>query len=100
MWLDICLISYSYSSVWKYSTREHVERLIQYEAKLSAVFASRHPPPSTVLFVHTSIDSALSVLLYFLVVLLGVIFLSTRIASVFGDHTISKLSYNLFVVIE
>ena len=49
---------------------------------------------------HTSISGALSVLLYFLVVLLGAIFLSTQIASVFGDQTISKLSYNLFVVVD
>ena len=58
------------------------ERLIQHEAKPSAVFALRHPP-STVFFVHTSKGSAaLSVILRFLVVLLGAIFLST------SDHTI------------
>ena len=36
-----------------------VERLIQHEVKLSAVFASRYPP-SAVFFIHTSIGGALS----------------------------------------
>ena len=34
----------------------------------------------------------LSVILYFLVVLLGVIFLSTQTTSIFGDQSIIKLS--------
>ena len=38
--------------------------------KPSAVFASRHPP-SVVFFIHTNIGSALSAILYFLVVRLG-----------------------------
>ena len=40
-----------------------VERLIQHEAKPSAVFASRYSP-SAVLFIHTSIGSALIVIPY------------------------------------
>ena len=48
--------------------RRHVERLIQHEVKLSALFASRHPP-SAVFFIHTSIGSAL--LLYRGIVLPG-----------------------------
>ena len=44
-------------------------------------------PPSTVFFIHTSIRSALSVLLYFLVVLLGAIF--------FGDQNISKTTFHI-----
>ena len=51
-------------------------------------------------FVHTSIDSALSVILYFLVVWLGAIFSSHQIAVIFGDENISKCSYNLFLVVE
>ena len=41
-----------------------VERLIQHEAKPSAVFASRHPS-STIFFIHKQ-GGALSVILYFL----------------------------------
>ena len=47
-----------------------VERLIQHEAKPSAVFSSRHSP-SAAFFIHTSIRSALSVILYFMFVLLS-----------------------------
>ena len=53
-----------------------------------------------VFFVHTSIDSALSVVLYFLVVRLGMISSSTRIAAIFGDQDISKCLYSLFPVME
>ena len=73
----------------KYNTRGHVERLIQHEAKPSAVFASRHPP-SAVFFIHTSIGSALTVILYFLVVWLGAIFSSTQTTAIFSDQDISK----------
>ena len=83
----------------KYSTRECVEKLIQHETKPSAVFASRHPL-SAVFFVHTSIGSTLSVILYFLVVWLGAIFSSTQTAAIFGDQDISKCLYNLFLVVE
>jgi len=48
----------------KYSTRGRVERLIKHKAKPSAVYASRYP----VFFVHTC-SSALSDILYFLVIL-------------------------------
>ena len=75
-----------------------VKRLIQHEAKLSAVFASRHPL-STVFSVHTC-SGALSVILYFLVVWLGAIFSSTQTTAIFGDQDISKCSYNLFLVVE
>ena len=47
----------------KYSTRVCVERLIQHEAKPSAVFASRYSP-SAVFFICTSIGSALTVIFY------------------------------------
>ena len=70
----------------KYSTRR---------SRVLYIFALRYPL-SAVFFVHTSIGTALSVLLYFLVILFGVIFF----VSTFGDRTISKLSYNLFVVVE
>ena len=83
----------------KYGTRGHVERLIQHEAKLSAVFASRHPPPSAVFFIHTRGD-ALTVILYFLVVWLGAIFSSIQTAAIFGDQDISKCLTNLFLVLE
>ena len=83
----------------KYSMRVCVERLIQHEAKPSAVFASRHPP-SAIFFVHTSIGGALSVILYFLVVWLGAIFSSTQTAAIFSDQDISKCLYNLFLVVE
>ena len=71
-----------------YNTRGCFKKLIQHEAKPSAVFALRHPPS----VVYTSIGGALSVTLYSLVILL---FLSTQITSIFGDQTISKLSYKL-----
>ena len=73
-----------------------VEKLIQHEAK----DLPRDIPPSAVLFVHTNIGSALSVILYFLVVWLGVIFFSTQTATIFGDQDISKCLYNLFLVVE
>ena len=88
----------------KYSTRGRVKMLIQHEAKLSAVLASRPPPPppppSAVFFVHTSIGSALSVTLYFLVIWLGAMFSSTQTATIFGDQDISKCLYNPFLVVE
>ena len=68
----------------KYSMRGHVERLIQHEAKPSAVFALGHPP-SAVFFVHTNIGSALSVILYFLVIWLEAIFSSTQTAAIFSS---------------
>ena len=75
--------------------------LIQHKAKLSAVLASRPPLPlSAVFFVHTSIGSALSVTLYFLVIWLGVMFSSTQTATIFGDQDISKCLYNLSLVVE
>ena len=53
-----------------------VKRLIQHEAKSSAIFALRHPL-NAVFFVHINIGGALSILLYVLVILLGAVFLST-----------------------
>ena len=47
--------------------------------------------PSAVFFVHTSIGSALSVILYFLVVWLGVIFSGTQTAAIFSDQDITGL---------
>ena len=83
----------------KYNTRVCVERLIQHSALPRAVFASRHPP-SVVYFVHTSIGSALSVILYFLVSWLRTIFCSTQTAAIFGDQDVSKCLYNLFLVVQ
>ena len=40
---------------------ERVERQIQHKAKPSAVFVSRHPS-SAVLFIHTSLGGALTVI--------------------------------------
>ena len=57
--------------------------LIQHEVKPSAVFSLRHPP-SAVFFIHTSLGSALTVILYFLVIWLGAIFSSTQTAATFG----------------
>ena len=59
----------------------------------------RHPP-SAVFFIHTSIGSALSVILYFLVIWLGEIFSSTQTAVIFGDQDISKCLTNLFLIVE
>jgi len=73
----------------KYSMRGCVERLIQHEAKPSAVFASRHSP-SAVFFIHTSIDGALIVIMYFLVVWLGATFLSGQIAAIFAHQDVSE----------
>ena len=85
--------------VWKIQHEGCVKRLIQHEAKPSAVFALRHPP-SAVFFIHTSIGSALSVILYFLVIWLRAIFSSTQTAAIFGDQDISKCLNSLFLVIE
>ena len=79
--------------------RGRAEKLIQHEVKPSAVFALRHLP-SAVFFIHTSIGSALSVILHFLVVWLGVIFSSTQTTVIFGDQDISKCLTNLFLVLE
>ena len=64
------------------------------------LYLPRHPPTSAVFFVHTSIGSALSVILYFLVVWLRVIFYSTQTAAIFGDQDISKCLYNLLLFVE
>ena len=75
-----------------YSTRGLVERLIQHEAKPSAVFAPPSAvlaPPSVVFFLHTSLGGALTAMLYFLVIWLGVTFSSTQTAEIFGDQDIS-----------
>ena len=50
----------------KYSTRVCVKRLIQYKAKPSAVFASRHPPEYCIFRTHKQ-GGAFSVILYFMV---------------------------------
>ena len=73
----------------KYSTRGCVERLIQHEVKLSAVFALKHPL-SAVLFIHTSIGGALTVILYFLVIWLGATFLSGQIAAISAHQDVSE----------
>ena len=83
----------------KYSMKRRVKKLIQHEAKPSAIFSSRHPP-SALLHVHKSIGGALSVILYFLVVWLGVIFSSTQTVVIFGYQDISKCLTNLFLVVE
>ena len=57
-------------------------------------------PPSAVFFIHTSIGSALSVILYFLVIWLRAIFSCTQTAAIFGDQDISKCLNSLFLVIE
>ena len=76
-----------------------VERLIQHEAKPSAVFASRHPPSTVFCCTHKQ-GGALSVILYFLVVWLGAIFSSIQTAAIFSDKDISKYLTNLFLVVE
>ena len=85
----------------KYSTRGRVETREANTArgKPSAVFALRHPP-SAAFFIHSSIGSALTVILYFLVVWLGAIFSSTQTAVIFGDQDISKCLTNLFLAVE
>ena len=45
---------------------------------------------SVVLFIHTSMGSALIVILYLLVVLLGATFSSTRIAAIFAYQDVSE----------
>ena len=100
-----------------YSTRGLVERLIQHEAKPSAVFAppsavfappsavlappsAVFAPPSVVFFLHTSLGGALTAMLYFLVIWLGVTFSSTQTAEIFGDQDISKCLTTLFLAVE
>ena len=68
-----------------------VERL--HETKLSAVFASRHPM-SAVFFIHTSIGSALTVILHLLVVWLGATFLSSQIAAISAHQDVSECLYD------
>ena len=75
-----------------------VERLIQHEAKPSAVFASRHP--RVLYFSYTQARRCLSVILYFLVVWLGAIFSSSQTAAIFDDKNINKCLTNLFLVVE
>jgi len=58
---------------------EYVERLIQHDVKLSVIFTSRHTL-SAVFFVHTSKGSALSRILYFLVIWIITIFSSSQTA--------------------
>ena len=72
---------------------------MQCEAKPSALSALRHPL-SAVFFVRTSIGHALSVILYFLVFLLGAFISHARTTPIFGDQTISKCACNLLLVIE
>ena len=79
----------------KYSTRE--PNTVRGKAECCICFKT---PPSAVFFIHTSIGSALSVILYFLVIWLGAIYFSTQTAAIFGDQDISKCLYNLFLVIE
>ena len=57
-------------------------------------------PPECCSFCTHKQGGALSVILYFLVVWLGVIFSSTQTAASFGDQDISKCSYNLFLVVQ
>ena len=57
-------------------------------------------PPEYCIFRTHKQGGALTVILYFLVVWLGVIFSSTQTAAIFGDQDISKCSYNLFLVVE
>ena len=47
-------------------------------------------PTSAVFFIHTSIGSALSVILYFMVIWLGTTFLSTQIAAIFACQDVSE----------
>ena len=80
-----------------------VEKLIQHEAKLSAVFASRHPPtPSRVLyFSYTQARQCFKC--YILLpgrVWLGAILSSTQTTAIFGDKNISKCLTNPFLVVE
>ena len=53
---------------------------------------------SAVFFMHTSIGSALSDILYFLVVWFSEVFYSARTAENFSEHDISKCLNNLFLV--
>jgi len=55
---------------------------------------------SAVFFIHTSIGSALSDILYFLIVWLREIFCSSQATANFGDQDISKCLNNLFLVVE
>ena len=68
-----------------------VERLIQHEVKLSAA-------PECCIFTHKNIGGTWSVILYFILVLLGAFILSAWTTSIF--QTISKCSYNLYLVVE
>ena len=83
----------------KYSGRRLVERLIQYEAKPSAVFASRHP--RVLYFSYTQARRCFKC--YIVLprsVWLGAILSSTQTAAIFGVKDISKCLINLFLVVE
>ena len=72
---------------------ERVERFIQHKALAEYCMILEIPT----LVLYTSIRSALSDILYFLVIWLVEIFCSTQIATNFGDQDISN---NLFLVVE
>ena len=88
-------------SYGKYSTRVCVERLIQHEAKPSAVFASRYPRVP-LYFSYTQARRCFKcyMVLHADRVWLGAIFSSAQTAAIFGDKDISRCSYNLFLVVE
>ena len=57
-------------------------------------------PPECCIFCTHEQGGALSVILYFLVIWLKVIFFSTQTAMIFSDQDISKCLTNLFLVVE
>ena len=91
------IVKHRHACVRKYSMRGHVESTARGKDDCCICLET---PPSAVFFVHTSIGSSLSVILYFLVIWLGVIFSSTQTAVIVGDQDISKCLYNLFLVVE
>jgi len=80
----------------KYNRRRHVQRLIQHEAKPSAVYLET--PTWGVYFSYTI--SALSDILYSLVIFHGVIFSSTQTAVIYSDQAVSTGCKSWFLVIE
>ena len=80
---------------WKYSMRG----VSRDWYNMSRCCHSRDTHLSAVFFIHTSIGSALSDIVYFLVVWPEEIFCSARTAANFSEHDISKCLNNLFLVL-
>jgi len=84
----VCMENTARGGVLRYSYSTRRSRVL---------YDSRDMHPSAAFFIHTSIGSALSDILYFLVVWLGEIFCCSQATVNFGDQDISRCLNNLFL---